>query len=74
MIAALLGRYIRYWYTYRVAVAILIALVLSGGMFWLYTQQLTCDAHGDGCLVNLSVHAEDRFAPSTTRASQTMAC
>jgi adenylate cyclase len=63
MIAALLGRYIRYWYTYRVAVAILIALVLSGGMFWLYTQQLTCDAHGDGCLVNLSVHAEDRFAP-----------
>src|SRR5690349_2932646 len=32
-------------------------------MFWLYTQQLTCDAHGDGCLVNLSVHPEDRFAP-----------
>jgi adenylate cyclase len=63
MIAALLGRYIRYWYTYRVAVAVLMALVLSGGMFWLYTQQLTCDAHGDGCLVNLSVHPEDRFAP-----------
>src|SRR6266571_4532492 len=63
MIAALLGRHIRYWYTYRIAVAILIALMLSGGMFWLYTQQLTCDAHGDGCLVNLSVHPEDRFAP-----------
>ena len=31
-------------------------------MFWLYTQQLTCDAHADGCLVNVSVHPEDRFA------------
>jgi len=63
MIAALLGRHIRYWYTYRIAVAILIALVLSGGMFWIYTQQLTCDAHASGCLVNVSVHPEDRFAP-----------
>jgi adenylate cyclase len=62
MIAALLGRYIRYWYTYRIAVAILIALVLSGGMFWLYTQQLTCDAFAEGCVANLSVHPEDRFA------------
>jgi adenylate cyclase len=57
-----LGRYIRYWYTYRIAVAVLIALVLSGGMFWLYTQQLTCDVHASGCLVNVSVHPEDRFA------------
>jgi len=63
MIAALLGRYIRYWYTYRVAVAVLIALVLSGAMFWLYTQQLTCDAYASGCLVRVSVHPEDRFAP-----------
>ena len=62
MIAAPLGRYIRYWYTYRVAVAVLIALVLSGSMFWLYTQQLTCDAHAEGCVVNISVHPEDRFA------------
>jgi adenylate cyclase len=62
MIAALLGRYIRYWYTYRTAVALVIALVLTGAMFWLYTQQLTCDAHGDGCVANLSVHPEDRFA------------
>jgi adenylate cyclase len=62
MIAAPLGRYIRYWYTYRIAVAVVIALVLSGLMFWLYTQQLTCDAHAQGCLVNLSVHPEDRFA------------
>jgi adenylate cyclase len=62
MIAALLGRYIRYWYTYRTAVAVLIALVLTGVMYWLYTQQLTCDARQTGCLVNLSVHPEDRFA------------
>jgi adenylate cyclase len=57
-----LGRYIRYWYTYRTAVAVVIALVLTGVMFWLYTQQLTCDARQDGCLVNISVHPEDRFA------------
>ena len=57
-----MGRYIRYWYTYRTAVAVVIALVLTGAMFWLYTQQLTCDAHESGCLVNVSVHPEDRFA------------
>ena len=62
MIAALLGRYIRYWYTYRTAVAVVIALVLTGVMFWLYTQQLICDAHQSGCAVNLSVHPEDRFS------------
>src|SRR5256885_631065 len=44
MIAALLSRYIRYWYTYRTAVAVLIALGLTGVMYFLYTQQLTCDA------------------------------
>jgi class 3 adenylate cyclase/CHASE2 domain-containing sensor protein len=58
-----LGRYIRYWYTYRTAVAVLLALVLSGAMYWLYTQQLTCDARQGGCYVNLAVHPEDRFAP-----------
>jgi len=62
MIRPQLGRYIRYWYTYRTAVAILIALVLTGVMYWLYTQQLTCDAHLDGCVANISVHPEDRFA------------
>jgi adenylate cyclase len=62
MIAALLGRYIRYWYTYRTAVAVLIALVLTAGMYSLYTQQLTCDAHAAGCVANISVHPEDRFA------------
>ncbi len=62
MIPPPVGRYIRYWYTYRNVVAVLIALVLSGSMFWLYTQQVTCDAHASGCLVNISVHPEDRFA------------
>ncbi|HEX9098520.1 MAG TPA: adenylate/guanylate cyclase domain-containing protein [Candidatus Dormibacteraeota bacterium] len=61
MIRSPVGRYIRYWYTYRTIVAVLIALVLSGSMFWLYTQQLTCDAHLNGCLVRVSVHPEDRF-------------
>jgi len=45
MIAAPLGRHLRYWYTYRTAVAVLIALVLTGAMYWLYTQQVACDAH-----------------------------
>ena len=58
-----MGRYVRYWYTYRTAVAVLMALVLTGGMFWLYTQQLICDARQPGCYVNISVHPEDRFAP-----------
>src|SRR2546430_17736525 len=62
MIGAPLSRYIRYWYTYRPAVAVLIALFLTGAMFWLYTQQLVCDSHGQGCVANISVHPEDRFA------------
>ena len=57
-----MGRYIRYWYTYRTAVAVLLSLFLTAGMFWLYTQQLTCDATSDGCYVNIAVHPEDRFA------------
>src|SRR5690348_3288121 len=31
-------------------------------MFWLYTQQLTCDVGPNGCYANISVHPEDRFA------------
>ena len=58
---AAVGRYIRYWYTYRTVVAVLIALLLSGSIFWLYTQQVTCDAHQAGCVVRVSVHPEDRF-------------
>jgi adenylate cyclase len=57
-----LGRYIRYWYTYRTVVAVLMALVLSGSIYWLYTQQQACDTHVGTCVVNVSVHPEDRFA------------
>src|SRR5713226_7333863 len=57
------GRYIRYWYTYRTAVAVVIAVVLSGAIYWLYTQQVACDTHVGACLANLSVHPEDRFVP-----------
>ncbi|HSS94139.1 MAG TPA: adenylate/guanylate cyclase domain-containing protein [Candidatus Dormibacteraeota bacterium] len=56
-----MGRYLRYWYTYRNVVAVLIALLVSGSMYWLYTQQVACDAHQTGCIVNTSVHPEDRF-------------
>ena len=67
MIAARLGRYIRYWYTYRTAVAVLIAILLTILMFGLYTQQVACDAHLDSCVVNISVHPEDRlFSESRT--------
>ena len=64
MIRPPVGRYLRYWYTYRTAVAVLIAVVLSGALYWLYTQQEACDAHA-GCLVNLSVHPEDRLIAQT---------
>ena len=57
-----MGRYIRYWYTYRTVVAVLIALVLTGSIYWLYTQQVACDAHASNCYVNVSLHPEDRFA------------
>jgi Adenylate cyclase, family 3 (some proteins contain HAMP domain) len=59
------GRYIRYWYTYRTVVAVLLALVLSGVMYWLYTQQLACDSRVGACLVNVAVHPEDRFGFQT---------
>jgi adenylate cyclase len=61
-----LGRYIRYWYTYRTVVAVLLALVLSGLMYWLYTQQLACDSRVGACAVNVSVHPEDRFGFQTS--------
>jgi len=63
MIRAPVARYLRYWYTYRTAVAVVIAVILSGGIFWLYTQQVACDTHVGACLVNISVHPEDRFVP-----------
>jgi adenylate cyclase len=61
-----LGRYIRYWYTYRTVVAVLLALVISGLMYWLYTQQLVCDSRVGACVVNVSVHPEDRFGFQTS--------
>jgi adenylate cyclase len=61
MIRARVSRYIRYWYTYRTAVAVLIAVVLSGAIYWLYTQQVECDTHVAGCVANISVHPQDRF-------------
>ena len=60
-----MARYIRYWYTYRTVVAVLLALVLSGVMYWLYTQQLACDSRVGACLVNVAVHPEDRFGFQT---------
>jgi adenylate cyclase len=56
-----LGRHIRYWYTYRTVVAVVIAVVLSGAIYWLYTQQVACDTHVGVCAINVSVHPQDRF-------------
>jgi adenylate cyclase len=55
------GRYIRYWYTYRLVVAVLIGLGVALAMFGLYTQQVACDTHVGTCAVNVSIHPEDRF-------------
>jgi adenylate cyclase len=55
------ARYIRYWYTYRIVVAVLAALFLTLVTFGLYTQQVACDAHDPACKVNVSLHPEDRF-------------
>jgi len=61
MIPPPLGRYIRYWYTYRTAVAVLIALVVTVLMFGLYVEQIACDANPHSCAISLSVHPEDRL-------------
>ncbi len=62
MIRRELGRFIRYWYTYRTVVAVLIGLVVSGSMYWLYTQQVACDnSDFSSCVVRLSLHPEDRL-------------
>jgi adenylate cyclase len=56
-----LGRYIRYWYTYRLVVAVLLGLVLTLVTFGLYSQQVACDTHVGTCAVKVSIHPEDRF-------------
>ena len=56
-----MGRYIRYWYTYRLVVAVLIGLVLTLVTFGLYSQQVACDTHVGTCAIKVSVHPEDRF-------------
>src|SRR2546428_12045497 len=61
MIPPPLGRYIRYWYTYRTAVAVLIALVVTVLMFGLYVEQIACDANPHNFAISLSVHPEDRL-------------
>jgi len=66
MIPAPVGRYIRYWYTYRTVVAVVLALLLSGAIYWLYTQQAVCDAGPTGCLVKIAVHPEDRLFANQT--------
>jgi adenylate cyclase len=57
---ASVGRFLRYWYTYRTFVAVLLGIAVSGSMFWLYTQQVIGDAGGQTGL-NISVHPEDRL-------------
>ncbi len=61
MIRAPLGAQLRYWYTYRTAVAVGIALVLTGIAYFLFTQQTACDTHAGACLVNIAVHPQDRL-------------
>ena len=61
MIPRQLGRNIRYWYTYRTAVAVLMAVVLTVLMFGLYTQQVLCDTHQPNCYANITLHPEDRL-------------
>jgi adenylate cyclase len=53
-------RFIRYWYTYRTFVAVLMAIVISGFCYWLYLMQVAGDA-GQNVPLNISVHPEDRI-------------
>ncbi len=61
-----MGRYIRYWYTYRTAVAVILAILLSGVIYFLYTQQLSCDNQSSACTIRLSFHPEDRLFSEST--------
>ena len=55
-----IARFIRYWYTYRTFVAVLLGIFVSGSMYYLYTQQVIGDAGGQTG-INISVHPEDRL-------------
>jgi len=55
-----IARFIRYWYTYRTFVALLLGIVVSASMYYLYTQQVIGDAGGKTG-INISVHPEDRL-------------
>ena len=59
-------RLIRYWYTYRTLVAVLIGLLVSGSMYFLYTQQVACANESSDCYIRLSQHPEDRFFSEST--------
>jgi adenylate cyclase len=61
-----LGRNIRYWYTYRTVVAVVMSLLLSGAIYWLYTQQVACDTQVGQCVANISVHPQDRLFSQTS--------
>jgi adenylate cyclase len=61
MIPPQLARNIRYWYTYRTAVAVVMAVVLTALMYVLYTQQVICDTHQANCYANITLHPEDRL-------------
>ncbi len=62
MIPPALGRFLRYWYTYRTVVAVLLGILVSGSMYWLYTQQVACDNQDPSCTgVRISLHPEDRL-------------
>ncbi len=61
-----MGRYIRYWYTYRTAVAAILAILLSGVIYFLYTQQVACDNQSSGCTIRFSFHPEDRLFTEST--------
>jgi hypothetical protein len=54
------GRFIRYWYTYRTFVAVLLGILISGACYWLYLEQMAGDA-GQSVALNISVHPEDRI-------------
>ena len=55
MIPPALGRFIRYWYTYRTVVAVLLGILVSGSMYWLYTQQVACDNQSPDCTIRVSL-------------------